>query len=134
MSEKLTEKHAGGRPRKYQTVAEMQAAIDAYVDETQIGEMTVTGLALSLGFASRQALMNYEGYSEEFHDAIKRAKLRVENDYEKSLRKRGSAGEIFGLKNFGWSDKQEIEQTSESRVKFIVEYDADSDEAEDPTA
>ena len=117
----MTEKHAGGRPRKYETVDEMDKAIETYFETAIVGEYTITGLALSLGFTSRLALLNYEGYSEEFFYAIKRAKLRIENDYETSLRKHGRAGEIFGLKNFDWSDKREVAHSGEMTVHFDKE-------------
>ena len=99
-----------GRPPKYETPEQMQEAIDAYFDKTSEEELTVTGLALALGFTTRQALLNYED-KEEFVDAVKSAKLRIEQAYEKSLRKNGRAGDIFGLKNFGWRDKQEHEHS-----------------------
>ena len=86
------EKHPGGRPRKYQSVEQLQAAIDSYFELTE--KVTVTGLALHLGFNSRQALINYEVYSEEFHDAIKRAKLMVEAYYEERLVGSHAAGAI----------------------------------------
>lgn len=38
--------------------------------------------------------------------------MRVEASYEKDLKKTGRPGTIFALKNFGWKDKQEVEQTS----------------------
>ena len=64
--------------------------------------------------SSRKALLEIEAnYDEEFCNAIKRAKLRVENDYEKALRKNGRAGEIFGLKNFGWKDQQNVQVDAE---------------------
>ncbi len=36
--------------------------------------------------------------------------FRIENIYEQMLFTRNPAGPIFALKNFGWRDKQEIEQ------------------------
>jgi len=33
----------------------------------------------------------------------------VEHSYELGLRGQNPTGSIFGLKNFGWSDKQSIE-------------------------
>ena len=98
-----------GQPKYYKTAKEMQKAIDAYFKSVGEGELTITGLAMALGFTSRQALINYEGYSPEFFDTIKKAKMRVENDYEKALRKTGKAGDIFGLKNFGWKDTVSVE-------------------------
>ena len=115
----MTEKHAGGRPRKFKTVAEMEEAIEVYFETAIVSEYTITGLALSLGFTSRLSLLNYEGYSEEFFYAIKRAKLRIENDYETSLRKHGRAGEIFGLKNFDWKDKHDVKHEGGINVVYF---------------
>ena len=74
---------------------------------------TITGLALALGFASRQALLNYQD-REEFNDTITRAKSRVEQYAEERLFDRdGSNGAQFSLKNNfnGWNaDKKEENQ------------------------
>ena len=59
---------------------------------------TITGLALALGFASRQALLNYQD-REEFNDTITRAKSRCEAYAEGRLFDRdGSRGAEFSLK------------------------------------
>lgn len=91
----------------YQTPVEMQVVVDEYINHTPDEELTVTGLALALGFTSRQALMNYQEKAE-FVDTVKTAKLRVENAYERSLRKNGRSGDIFGLKNMGWKDESMV--------------------------
>lgn len=115
-------KHPGGRPRKFKSVAGMQEAIGDYFDRTLSDRLTVTGLAIALGFTSRQDLINYEGYNPEFHDALKTAKLRIENSYELALRGgKGGAPEIFALKNFGWTDKQQIEHSGAVHVHFDQE-------------
>ncbi len=111
-------KHPGGRPRKYQTVEQLQAAIDDYFETTK--KVTVTGLALHLGFNSRQSLINNEGYSEEFLDAIKRAKSRIEAYYEEHLVGKYAGGSIFALKNFGWKDKQNFEHRVEQVDKILT--------------
>jgi len=113
--------HPGGRPRYYESPSEMQQAIESYFQETPFDEITITGLALHLGFTSRQALIHYEGYSQEYFDTIKRAKLIVENVYERDLRDKGGSGPIFALKNFDWSDKQEIEHQGKMSVSFDAE-------------
>lgn len=85
---------------------------------------TVTGLALALGFASRQALLNYQA-KKEFNDTITRAKSRVEEYAESRLFDRdGSNGAQFSLRNNfkGWNidneQKLEIELLKlESQVK-----------------
>lgn len=71
---------------------------------------TVTGLALFLGFASRQSLLDYEK-QEEYSGIIKRAKMRIEHSYERCLYEDKPTGAIFALKNMGWKDKSEHEVT-----------------------
>ena len=97
----------GGRPPKYKTAEDMQAAIDAYFEsckgEPIIGDdgqpimdkygnvilihakpPTVTGLALALGFTTRLALLNYQG-KREFVNTVTRAKSRIEEYAEGRL-------------------------------------------------
>lgn len=103
----MTEPNPVGRPPMYASVEEMQTKIDGYFTTHLMEEQTVTGLALALGFTSRAALINYED-KPEFVNAVKKAKLKIENAYEYSLRKNGRSGDIFALKNFGWNDSQNI--------------------------
>ena len=98
-----------GRPLKFKTVEEIQQKIDAYFEAAIVGEYTITGLALALD-TNRKVLIDYEG-RDEFSNTIKKAKTRVENDYELALRRNGRAGDIFGLKNFGWKDKMDVENS-----------------------
>lgn len=130
-------KHAGGRPPLFSTPEDLQIKIDdyfAYVkgechEEEKIWydkkskehkskekvwdrdpePLTITGLALYIGFASRQSFYDYEK-DGEFSYAIKRARLKIEQSYEFALHGTSPTGAIFALKNFGWTDKQEVEQ------------------------
>lgn len=65
---------------------------------------TITGLAIFLGFASRQSMYDYI-IKPEFAYEIKRALLKVENSYENRLWDDKPTGAIFALKNMGWADK-----------------------------
>lgn len=123
----------GGRPPFYNTKEEMQEKIDAYfegckgkllkIDEIVVRDKngipvvvdakppTITGLALALGFTSRQALLNYQA-KDEFVDTITRAKSRVECYAEERLYdKEGANGAKFNLANNfeGWKEKQQID-------------------------
>ena len=123
-----------GHPPKYATVEEMQAVIDRYFEdckgETIIGDdgipildkfgqpfiihqrpPTVTGLALALGFTSRQALLNYQA-KKEFVDTVTRAKARIEAYAEERLFDRdGQRGAEFSLKyNFRWADEKKQDE------------------------
>ena len=125
--------YTGATPR-YKNPEEIEALIDAYFKEcdgvpytdengqpltTEKGAIiyktppkppTVTGLALALGFTTRQALLNYQG-KENFVDTISRAKTVIEEYAERRLFDRdGCNGAKFSLANNfkGWSEKQEI--------------------------
>lgn len=94
-----------GRPLKFVTPEDLIAPIESYLNSTPREEYSVTGLAMVIG--SKQLLSDYEK-REGFSEIVKEAKLIVENSYELSLRKNGRTGDIFALKNFGWSDNQDI--------------------------
>ena len=113
MTDEPTEKHAGGRPRKYETPELMQVLIDAYFKECAENSLhpTVTGLAMLLDM-DRRSLINYE-QRDEFLPTIKRAKQRVEECLEQNLHGQAVAGTIFNLKNnFGWKDQTETKNTN----------------------
>lgn len=81
---------------------------------------TITGLALFLGFCSRQSFYDYEK-KRKFAYTIKRARLKVEQEYEKKLTTSSSpTGSIFALKNLGWKDKTETEHSGEVGVRQIT--------------
>ena len=71
---------------------------------------TISGLAYFLGFNSRSSFYEYEN-KVEFTDIIKKARLRIEMNYEENLIDKACTGSIFALKNMGWSDKTEIDHT-----------------------
>ena len=136
----------GGRPLMYKNKEEIQKKIDAYFEECKgtplynadgepvldksgnpimvgVRPLTITGLALALGFNSRQALLNYQG-REEFNYTITRAKARVEAYAEERLfDKDGANGAKFSLANNfeGWREKQTIEADVKNDVTINIE-------------
>lgn len=143
----------GGQPPFYSSPDEMGAEIDKYIEHVK-GEwhmedkpgknggifptkvwdrypepITITGLCLFLGFESRQSFYDYEK-REGFSYIIKKARMIVENGYEKRLSNDipGSAtGAIFALKNMGWKDQQEIDLNGQ--LKNEIDYSKLSDAA-----
>jgi hypothetical protein len=112
-------KHPGGRPRKFQSVAEMDAAIEAYF--VQDPPYTVTGLAMALGM-TRQGLCDYQE-RDEFTDTIEKAKARVEESTERRMLsgEGWGPGHIFSLKNnYRWRDEHQIEETGTKTI--VVKY------------
>ena len=100
-----------GRPRKIKSVKHFEELSEAYIErcKTNNEPVLLTGLILALGLSSRESLDEY-GRREEFSDPVKKAKLRVQAEYEKQLYGRNPAGAIFALKNFGWSDRPDTEK------------------------
>lgn len=139
-----------GRPPMYTSKEEIQEKIDKYFEECEgiplrddegeivfdkYGEpimkgkkpLTITGLALALGFNSRQSLLNYQA-KEEFLDTITRAKAKVEQYAEERLfDKDGANGAKFSLANNfeGWREKQQIEAEVNSDLKINIELTDD---------
>ena len=97
-----------GRPRTIKTPEEFDQKVNAYIDQCRETDepITWTGLALALGFSSRQSIDEYLNYAG-FSDSVKRGKLLVEHAYEKRLHGNNPTGAIFALKNFNWTDRQE---------------------------
>ena len=127
-----------GRPLKY-TVEQLEGIITQYFALTDSEELTVTGLALLVG--SKQLFNDYES-RKEYRDMVRLAKLSIENAYELSLRKNGKAGDIFALKNFGWKDKTEVENThlinsmppvslGDKKLDFLVGDEIEEEGADD---
>ena len=131
----------GGRPFKFTDPEKLRCRIEEYFNGFLSEKWTITGLALALE-CDRDTLLNYEkdkqGQSKEVPPdvirLIKKAKMMVHNAYELDLRKKGRSGDIFALKNFGWTDKQEVDVTTaghpiielENQLKQIANGKSDS--------
>lgn len=102
-------KHPGGRPPFFETPEEMEALIEEYIKQNtdENKRLTITGLALHLGFCDRDSIYYYEK-KPEFYHIIKRGKLLIENGYENNLHGTVPTGSIFALKNMGWKDSQDV--------------------------
>ncbi len=115
-----------GRPLKFQSLTDLEEAINKFFTDCDVNKepYTITGLALALD-TTRQSLCDYEK-REEFTDTLKKAKARVENYAEKRLFEGQPTGAIFALKNYGWSDKQDInlggQEDNPVQTKVTVEF------------
>lgn len=117
---------SAGRPLKY-TPQQIEIMAEEFFQRCDdMGDpYTITGLALALD-TSRKVLCEYEE-RDEFRDIVKKIKTRVENYAEKKLYTGTPTGPIFALKNFGWSDKQDLNLGGQSdnpikaevTVKFV---------------
>lgn len=113
--------HAGGRPVAFESVEILEERIKEYFELCDITKepYTVTGLADHLE-VTRQTLLNYTNKDTEFFATIKKAKTKIERQYELRALKGeyNSAVAIFLMKNnFGYVDKTEQEVKVTERTK-----------------
>ena len=115
-------KDLGGRPACWETPEQLEKDIEEYFEgdalvvvdvidgeEIKAFRPTMSGLAISLG-VDRKTITNYAN-KDGFSPLIKKARAKVEMALEQHLYGKNVTGAIFNLKNnFGWSDKQEINQ------------------------
>lgn len=132
-------------PLRYKSAAEMSAAIEKYFKDCEghvltdsggktvydkngepviVGAHppTVTGLALALGFKTRQSLLNYQARSDKFNDVIIIAKSRCEEYAERRLYDRdGVNGAKFSLTNNfkGWREKPPEDENTDTEIRIV---------------
>lgn len=134
-----------GQPAYYSNKQELEDAINAYFESCFIpyldkrgdqvlnsnGEkvyvqnqpFTIIGLALALGFASRQSLLDYKD-NPEYFDAITRAKQICESYANNRLfDKDGVNGAKFTLINnfLNYSDKKELDLNDNTAIQAILD-------------
>jgi hypothetical protein len=119
----MARKKQNGRPLKlplkYKTVKKLEETIEEYFNKRKKEKepITLSGLALALG-CDISTIKDYASAKEgdsryTFSLPIKKAYLKIQDFAEKKLYSgQVVAGVIFALKNFGWSDKQEIDHTT----------------------
>lgn len=115
----IEDKRPVGRPPLYATAEELQSKIDEYFSKgmnsikkfsklglvIEVPTPTISGLVLYCGFCDRHSFYDLEK-KPGFSHTIKKARLRIEMEYEQDLKAGLGAGAIFALKNFGWKDEQ----------------------------
>lgn len=98
-----------GRPPKFNNPEELIDLAEKYFAECEAKEkpLTMVGLALALGFVSRQSIYDYEK-NERFSYAIKKVRSFVESQWETRLAQGNCTGSIFWLKNHaGYEDRRQ---------------------------
>jgi len=131
--------HKPGPKFRYNDPADLQAAVDAYFATCKQGRertiilkdgtpktlnmpipCNVAGLALALGFNSRQSLLNYNG---EMLDILTRAKLRIEADNVE----KGQSGEYEArtnnlnlASNYGYSQRSSVSIDFDEQLQAII--------------
>jgi len=128
-----------GRPAKYKTPEELEAAINAYFEDCDKREVpyTVPGMAYFLGFSDRHSILDYKG-KKKFNATIKKALVKIESQRVEKLLKGevNPAGAIFDLKNnFGYEDARKVDMQGKvalDHTVFVVPgFDGSNDDDED---
>jgi hypothetical protein len=113
----------------YDNPDDLQLMIDAYFDSIKpvtikakggdftYTPFTISGLVLFCGFCSRQSFYDMEK-DNLYSVVIKSARIKIENHIEQSMQNGVStAGNIFWLKNHGWTDR--TEQTINQTIREV---------------
>jgi len=135
-------KNKGGRPPRFKSASEIQVLVDEYFKkcegtflEDEDGNYVlnnkgypikidfkrpgIVGLALYLGFNSRQSLLNYQA-KPEFLDVITRARSRCEEYIESCelFSRDGARGAEFWLRAVAkWDDRPPDDETEKEKRK-----------------
>lgn len=138
--------YRGGSTPKYTSKKQIEGLIEQYFEDckgtplldkdgnpmvTKWGEpimigtrpLTVSGLALALGFRTRQSLLNYKA-KKEFTETIESAMLRIEAYTEERLYdKDGVNGARFSLQNnfSAWNSAKETTEAGIPSVKIVCD-------------
>lgn len=104
-------KNKGGRPPLYNSPEELDELIQKYFEDCERRERppTIAGLAYWLEI-DRQTIYNYSN-KDKFFGTIKKARDRIIMNIEEELITRGNGGTVFLAKNYGYTDRQEIDHS-----------------------
>jgi hypothetical protein len=80
----------------------------------------LTGLALYIGFTSMDDFVSYEQKGKH-RKILRKARLRVEAEYEKKLHLAAPTGAMFALRCMGWADTANAQQAIPPPKKFRIE-------------
>jgi len=111
---------ATGRPKKFKSQQELNDCIDkykAYLEESG-KPPTIAGLAYYTGI-DRQTLYNYKK-DEEFFGTIKSFVDWILMNYEELAIDKGNGGIVFLLKNYGYTDRQEVGVTGKDGNELSI--------------
>jgi hypothetical protein len=80
---------------------------------------TIAGLALHIGFNSKDEFEEYERRGR-FKAVVIQARLKIISYYESRLHYPSPTGAIFALKSMGWTDKPKAVAKAPRKVKSIT--------------
>lgn len=120
--------HPGGRPKIFKSPDEIEKKVEEYKKYLREEDKppTMAGLAYFLG-VDRKTLYNYSNEDEFFH-TIKKYRDWILLNIEENCAIKGHGGAIFLAKNYGYTDKQEINYTKKPTPTVIVDDSEESNQ------
>lgn len=109
---------AEGRPPKYGSREEVLEKIQAYKEYLKENNKpaTIAGGAYWLGMP-RQVFYQY-GDRDDYSDTIKEFREWILYELEQSAAEKGHAGNIFLMKNYGYTDRQDLSVMGDLKLEF----------------
>lgn len=110
---------------KFNDRASLIRLIDEYFERSKYDTdkhtepVTLTGLALYLGFTSKEAFDEYE-QKKHYNEILINARFRVMAYYESRLHYPSPTGAIYALKSMGWEEKVKTPQSSGKTKSLTV--------------
>jgi len=104
-------------PKKNSTT---EASVAVQIWDRQPEPALLTGLALFIGFTSMDDFVAYE-QKGKYKKILRKARLRVEAEYEKKLHQPAPTGAMFALRCMGWADAANGQQTPSASKKLRIE-------------
>ncbi|MBD1365180.1 hypothetical protein IDJ77_15295 [Mucilaginibacter sp. ZT4R22] len=80
----------------------------------------LTGMALFIGFTSMDDFVAYEQKGKH-RKILRKARLRIEAEYEKKLHHAAPTGAMFALRCMGWADTANAQQAAPPPKKLRIE-------------
>ena len=113
--------HPGGRPKIFNSPQEIEEKVEQYKQYLREEDKppTMAGLAYFLG-VDRQTIYNYKK-DQEFFDTIKKYRDWILLSIEEQCIIKGHGGSIFLAKNYGYTDRQEVNYTKQPTPTVIVD-------------
>lgn len=109
-----------GKPHTFATAKKLQTAVDSYLLSHK-EHPTISGLALSLGYADRQSIYDLLKQNDSYSCIIKQAITFIESVFEEHLHRAApTQGAQFWLRVHSnakatgrqWCDQQQVDMTS----------------------
>lgn len=118
---KTQNKNPVGRPRIFKDAEDLERRLNDYKEYLRDNDKppTIAGLAYYTGI-DRQTIYNYSE-RDEYFDILKRFRDWIMMNYEELAIEKGNGGIVFLLKNYGYTDKQEIQHDGnlDTTIRFI---------------